>query len=84
MSVVIVSRTGEIHGAGSDPWKWVSRLTEGERTHVKRGGTVLVWGGSTHGGHPPWRKVLYRNGRYTHRVPTALECAAAERAINRE
>jgi hypothetical protein len=82
---LVVSGTGEIHGRGRDPYKWVSRLTPIEREAVLAGCLVVVHrGASTHGGNPPYRKVVYTNGRYTHRVPTADEQKAIEQAISEE
>jgi len=78
----IISATGEVHGWGSHPHKWVSYLGAPVRAVVRAGGLVVVMrGASTHGGHPPYRKVIYRRGRYTHRVPDASEQAAIEQAI---
>ena len=39
---VLFSKTGELHGAGRDPYKWVSRLTRREREAVKRGDLVVI------------------------------------------
>jgi len=79
---VIISSTGEVHGWGRHPYKWVSRLTPSERTAVQDGALVVVErGASTHSGHPPYRKVVYSWGRYRHRVPTGLEQATINQAI---
>ncbi len=83
--MTIISSTGEIHGHGRDPYKWVSHLTAGERAAVRDGRLVGAHrGASTHGGHPPYRKVIYTNGRYTHRVPDAEEQNTIEQAISEE
>jgi hypothetical protein len=64
------SDTGRQHGWGSDPYKWVSGLTKLERETVRNGGIVLITHGvSIHGGNPPYRQVIYRDGRYLPRVP---------------
>ena len=73
VSNVIISTTGELHGSGSDPYKWVSYLRPAEKQAVKDGELVLIWDAPTHGGNPPYRKVVYQNGRYNHRVPTQEE-----------
>jgi len=64
---IILSRTAEIHGRGSDPYKWVSRLTETERRHVRTGGLVLIRDTNPHPACSAFKKVVYRNGRYYHR-----------------
>ena len=64
-----VSTTGEIHGVGSNRYKWVSRLTDAERQAAQRGELVIVTGAPTHAGNPPFRMVVHRGGRYYHRVP---------------
>ena len=83
---LVVSGTGEIHGRGRDPYKWVRRLTPIEREAVRAGCLVVVHrGASTHSGNPPYRKVIYtKAGRYTHRVPSADEQKAIEQAISEE
>ena len=73
MNKVIISHSGEIHGQGSDPFRWVSYLTKEERNAVKDGELVVVLGGSTHSGYPPYRKVVYEVRRYMHRVPSEYE-----------
>ena len=70
---MIISTTGELHGSGRDPYKWVSYLTRAERQAVQDGELVLILDAPTHGGNPPYRKVVYQNGRYNHRVPTQEE-----------
>jgi len=76
---LMISSTGEIHGHGRDPYKWVSYLTAVERAAVRDGRLVVVHrGASTHGGYPAYRKVVYQAGRYTHRVPNAIERRAIE------
>jgi len=72
--VPIISTTGRVHGWGKDPYKWVSYLTGEERAAVRAEQLVVVLhGASTHGGHPPYRKVIYSWGRYQHRVPDKAE-----------
>jgi len=72
---IMISETGEVHGYGSDPWKWVSYLTKEEKAHVRAGGIVLVKGdrlsgpGAQSGTY--WRQVKRTcSDRYVHRVPT--------------
>ena len=105
--IITVSKTGEIHGRGSDPYKWVSRLTSREREIVQRqrrrellrtgyhyGGIIIDYSTNTrrsliqkeidfcnepneyvlirdheadHYTQSGWKKVIYRNGRYSHR-----------------
>ena len=84
---VIFSKTGELHGAGSAPYKWVSRLTRREREAVKQGALVVIrsrqkrW---QHAGHPPYRKaVLTGKYRWVHRVPTPGECLHIEQALQK-
>jgi hypothetical protein len=75
----IISTTGEVHGWGSHPYKWVSYLTPDERAAVRRGSLVVF---AVDGGHPPYRKVIYSPAYgYTHRVPDASEQAAIEQSI---
>jgi len=67
--MAIVSRTGEQHGWGSHPYKWVSGLTPQERQAVRAGRVVLITRGvRTHGGNPNYRRVFYVRGRYIPRV----------------
>jgi len=74
--MVMISMTGEGHGWGSDPYKWVSRLTEEERAAVRRGELVFITGcpASARGIKGVYvRKVIWKNGRYVHRVPETEE-----------
>jgi len=80
---VIISEHGEIHGTGNAPFRWVSYLTRKERVAVKEGQLVVVLGGSTHGGHPPYRKVVYVNNRYLHRVPSDDEQLKINKALKK-
>jgi hypothetical protein len=63
-----ISRTAQIHGRGSQPYRWVSRLTVEEKDAVIRGGLVLI---RDH--HPlsgcDYKKVVYdrRSKRFGHR-----------------
>ena len=70
---VIVSTTGKLQGFGRDIYKWVSYLTRAERQAVREGELVVIWGAPTHGGNPPYRKVVFQDGRFVHRVPTPEE-----------
>ena len=45
---IMVSESGEIHGMGSQPYRWVSKLTKSERDHVRAGGIVLIRDTNTH------------------------------------
>lgn len=64
----IISKTGEIHGKGSDPYKWVSRLTKEERSFVKSGGLVLIEVlGKRKPNQTKYKKVIYESGRFNHR-----------------
>jgi len=62
--VMIFSPTGEKHGSGSDPYRWVSGLTDEERQAVKDSKMVIIGGAPTHAGHLPVRKVIYGKGRW--------------------
>lgn len=73
MSDIVFSETGEVHGYGTDRYKWVSRLTAEEREAVREGtATVIVEAdgksGGSHGSY--YREVTYdaRNRRYNRRV----------------
>lgn len=71
---IIFSKTGEVHGYGSEPYKWVSRLTKAERDAVKNGETVIVEAdrksGGGNGTGTYYRQVTYNPGYgYGHRVP---------------
>lgn len=71
----IVSEKGEIHGRGSDPYKWVSHLTADERSAVRAGHPVLI---RDHNRHPKcagWKRVWHRGGRYYHRELVASDYA---------
>lgn len=75
--MVIISKTAEQHGFGSDPYKWVSYLSGTEKIYVKRGGLVLFRSSRLSGGNNGtyWRRVIYKNGRYLPRTvePNALK-----------
>ena len=84
---ILFSKTGELHGAGRDPYKWVSRLTPNERAAVKRGDLVVIrsrekrW---THAGCPPYRKaILTGENRWVHRVPTKEERFRIDHALHK-
>jgi hypothetical protein len=76
MPQVVISKTGVAHGWGSDPYKWVSHLTQQEKAHVRAGGIVLVTdcppcgGGSKRGCTS--RRVIYAYGRFTHRCSCGI------------
>lgn len=64
----IISRTAQIHGRGSQPYRWVSGMTLDERLAVKRGELVLI---RDH--HPlsgcDYKRVVYdrRSNKFGHR-----------------
>jgi hypothetical protein len=77
----VYSSTGEKHGRGSMPYRWVSGLTDRERELVREGFPVVIDRGvSTHAGNPPVRACIYtHDGRYDCRVPAPdrlAECLA--------
>ena len=80
---IIISRTGQQHGAGSDPYKWVSRLTRDEQAACKSGAALVVVtdspacrNGFTRRELETVRVVRYQSGRYIPRcVPTEHESA---------
>jgi len=68
MGRVIISETGEIHGHGSQQFRWVSYLTREEREAVRCGGIVLVRDDRYPGrGTTEYKQVTYWRGRYGHR-----------------
>lgn len=79
---IIISETGEVHGYGSDPYKWVSHLTAEERAAVRAGQVVLVRAGrksSRAASGTYWRQAVATPwGRIVHRVPSAEILAAVE------
>lgn len=68
-----VSDTARVNGWGSDKWKWVTRLTRCEKMMVKSGKLVILENcppsGGGNGTGSTVRKVIYRNGRFCHRMP---------------
>lgn len=72
---IIISKTGEVHGYGSDPYKWVSHLTKEEREAVRAGRVVLVKAGRKSKCGPGgtyWRQAVATPwGRIVQRVPPA-------------
>jgi len=84
--MLVIRSSGTAHGAGSDPFKWVSFLTARERQIVREGGrdgdgkavVYVTEGVRAYAGNPPYRAVRYINGRYVHRIPTAIECTAID------
>ena len=64
---MIVSPTGEIHGRGIDRWRWVSRLSDSERSAVKEGVVVLIADPVQHHRCTDYKQVTYQDGRYGHR-----------------
>lgn len=82
---IIISKTGVAHGWGTEPYKWVGALTRDERAAVRTGAAlVLVTGCPPSGGNhgTTTRMVVYRHGRYTHRmVSNQLEGCALQTYI---
>jgi len=61
---IIISKTGEIHGRGSDSYKWVSFLTSEERKHVREGSAiVLIPDDNPHHECVPYKRVYFRRER---------------------
>lgn len=75
---LIESHTVEIHGRGSEPYKWVSRLTPAERAHVINGGTVLIRDEDAHHYNQcGWKQVIRSPlGRWFHREATSEQIAS--------
>lgn len=75
---VIISVTATQRGFGSDPYKHVTRLTPGERDHVKAGGTVIFRSSRLSGGNSGtyWRTVKYSK-EYGY-APRCVERAVVE------
>jgi len=63
------SPTGESHGCGSEPYRWVSQLTPTERELVKAGHVVIIDKYVSSNAPQPIQLVVYAHGRYNHRVP---------------
>ena len=86
MSKIIISKTGEVHGHGSDRWKWVSRLTSEERAIARqcRDYLIVTKDARTHGGNPPFRVVVFHKGYYNHRVPHRGMWNEIQETINSE
>lgn len=72
---IIFSETGEVHGFGSERYKWVSKLTPTEQAAVKSGQVVVIVeasrpSGGGNGTGTYYRQVTYTPGYgYGHRVP---------------
>lgn len=72
---IIFSETGEVHGYGSERYKWVSKLTPSEQAAVKSGQVVVIVEGSRSSGGGNGTGTYYRQVTYTpgygygHRVP---------------
>lgn len=79
---IIISNTGEGRGWGKAIWKWVSGLSKDEQEAVQEGKVVLITGcpksGGGNGTGTTLRQVIYRGGRYLHRVPPKEVLAEAE------
>ena len=69
MSDPIISKTAQIHGRGSHPYRWVSRLTPSEKEAVINGKLVLIPDSHPRSGcdykmvtyHKPSKKFGHRN-----------------------
>lgn len=72
---ILFSESGEVHGYGSERYKWVSHLTPSERAAVKSGEVVVIVEGSRPSGGGNGTGTYYRQVTYTpgygygHRVP---------------
>jgi hypothetical protein len=64
---IMISSTGTIHGRGSDIHKWVSGLTAEEREHCRSGGLVLIRDRNPHPATTEYKRVVYWQGKYSHR-----------------
>jgi len=64
---IMVSESGEIHGMGSQPYRWVSKLTKSERDHVRAGGIVLIRDTNTHYMATDFKRVTLYNGKFSYR-----------------
>ncbi len=65
--MITISQTGQIHGRGSMPHRWVSRLSVTERALVRDGGVVLIKDGNPHHMCTPYKLVTFYRGHYSHR-----------------
>ncbi len=84
MGALLISQTGEIHGRGSDPYKWVSYLTSTERQHVREGtATVLIPDDNPHYQCAAFKRVFYhpRSGKFYHRNATEEQCRRANEML---
>lgn len=66
---IVYSPTGQSHGSGTDRYRWVSYLTAEERQLVKDGHIVVIDNGVPLRAPLPIQVVIYRCGRFDHRVP---------------
>lgn len=66
-----LSETGVIQGRGTQPWKYVSHLSDEERAAVKDGsGIVLIRDYQAfHYTQSGYKQVFFMSGRYVHREP---------------
>lgn len=81
---IVVSKNGEAHGWGSDPWKWVSFLSLEERQKVFEPNTLVV---VTRGvpevpGLPRFRVVVAYGRQLFHRVPDSSLWPVIKAAIS--
>ena len=71
--MAILSKTGKIHGVGSDPYKWVSGLTQKERDADRKGKIVYIKYRPNHYTQSGFKICKYTYGRWGHREPTNAE-----------
>ena len=64
MKQPIISKTGRIHGRGSDTHKWVSKLTQEERDAVRAGDVVLIADDNGHYTTTEFKQVHWCGGYY--------------------
>jgi hypothetical protein len=76
MTMDIISATAEQHGFGSDPYKWVSGLTDDERAAVRAGKPVYFRSRPCADSPAGWRVAVYRDKRYLPRCPAGLGWSA--------
>ena len=65
---IIISKTGQLHGFGTDKYKWVSRLTKEEREAVRNNETVLIkMRGKIAHNQTQYKKVIVAGRGFSHR-----------------
>lgn len=66
-TTAMISKTGIIHGSGSDRYKWVSNLTKEEREFVRNGGLVLIEIHEPKQNQTQYKQVTCYSGKFGHR-----------------